>query len=305
MYCTIGCAASPKQRRRAHGPVVDRLAVHDDEAAEAFRDAKDAIRNLAALDKIRQHHVGREFLGFAEFVLAGQDRAAEVERGPVADRVIDHVPVGPGPECRVGPLQILRHLGGRDGGAKDDGAGRQRIAVADDALSHVRIDAVGADQRGRGNALAGVQRHRYAGAFQLKAHHAAISAQLDQFVRAAGIEQGTVNMRAMGNRVGVAEAPLEPRVAGDVGDLLAGDGIHHQEPLDHQRVLLRRRADAERIEHRKRVRRNMEADADLAEFARLLQHQATESPTRQRQRAGEPADAAACDGDRLRVACCR
>ena len=77
-----------------------------------------------------------------------------------------------------------------------------------------------------------------------------------------------MNMRAMRHCIRIAEAPLEPRVAGDIGDLLAGDGIHHQEPLDHQRVLLRRRADAERIEHRKRVGRDMEADADLAEIGR-------------------------------------
>ena len=102
----------------------------------------------------------------------------------------------------------------------------------------------------------------------------------------------------MRDRVRVAEALLEPRVAGDVGDLLAGDGVHHQEPLDHQRVLFCRRADAERIEHRQRVGRDVEADADLAELARLLQHQRAEALARQRQRAGEPADAAACDRDR-------
>ena len=62
-------------------------------------------------------------------------------------------------------------------------------------------------------------------------------------------------------------------------------------------------ADAERIEHRQRVGRDMEADADLAELARLLQHQRAEALPRQRQRAGKPADAAARDGDGLRVAC--
>ena len=192
MYCTIGCAASPSSVAAPDGPVVDRLAVDDDEAAEAFRNAKHAIRNFAAVDEIRQHHVGREFLGLAELGLAGQHRAAEVERGPVADRVIDHVPVRPAPECRIGLLQILRHLGGGDGGAEDDGAGRQRIAVADDALSHVRIDAVGADQARRRRCA---RRSRAstddAGSVQLEAGHAAVGAQLDQFVargrrRAAG-----------------------------------------------------------------------------------------------------------------------
>ena len=56
--------------------------------------------------------------------------------------------------------------------------------------------------------------------------------------------------------------------------------------------------DAERVEHRQRVGRDLEADADLAELARLLQHERAEALARQRQRAGEPADAAARDRDR-------
>jgi len=101
----------------------------------------------------------------------------------------------------------------------------------------------------------------------------------------------------MRDRIGVAEALLEGRAAGNVGDILDGHGVHHQEPLDHQRVLLCRRSDAERIEHRKRVGGDMEADANFAELARLLQHEGAESPPRQRQRAGEAADAAAGDGN--------
>ena len=159
MYCTIGCAASPSSVAAPMRPVLDRLAVHDDEMAEAFRNAQHAIRNLAARRQNtaarRRARTPRPSLSFG---LSGHDRAAEVEHAPVADRIVDHVPAGPGPERRVGVLQVLRHLGGRNGGAKDDRAGRQRIAVADDALSHIRIDAVGADQRGRGDALAAVER---------------------------------------------------------------------------------------------------------------------------------------------------
>ncbi len=80
------------------------------------------------------------------------------------------MPAGAGPECRVGVLQILRHLGGRDRGAKDHRAGRRRIAVADDALSHIRSDAVGADQRRGHDPFAAVQRDRHAGVLRIEIH---------------------------------------------------------------------------------------------------------------------------------------
>ena len=164
---------------------------------------------LAAAGEMRQHHVRRELLGLAQLVLAGQHRAAEVERAPVADRVIDHVPARPAPERRVGMLQVLRHLGGGDGGAEDDGAGRQRIAVADDALSHVGIDAVGADQRGRGDALAAIQRHRRRRSRPARSRSRGCRCAARSGHGAAGIEQRPVDVRAMRDRVRIAEAPLE------------------------------------------------------------------------------------------------
>jgi hypothetical protein len=130
--------------------------VHDDKSAETLWDAKDTCRNLAGIGKIWQYPVWLEVLGFAQRALVGEHRAAEVEHAPVANRVIDHVPVGPGPEHRVGVLQVLWHLGGWDGGAEDDRASRQRIAIADNVLTHVRIHAIGADQCRSGDALTGL-----------------------------------------------------------------------------------------------------------------------------------------------------
>ena len=163
---------------------------------------------------MRQHHVRRELLGLQQGRLPGEHRAAEVEHGPVADRVIDHVPVGPGPERRVGLLQVLRHLGGRDGGAEDDGAGRQRLAVADDAFAHDGIDAVGADQGGgRDAARRTPASPTYPNPFGSKPGHRAVGAKLDQLVRAAGVEQRAMDVRRGAHRVGIAEARLEPLVA--------------------------------------------------------------------------------------------
>ena len=107
-----------------------------------------------------------------------------------------------------------------------------------------------------------------------------------------------MDVGAVCDRVGVAEAFAEALVQRHVGDFGAGDRVHHQQPLDQQRVFLGGVADAERIEHRQRVGRHLQADAGLAEFRRLLKHQRLEAVTRKRQRAGQPANPAARDGDR-------
>jgi len=64
-------------------------------------------------------------------------------------------------------------------------------------------------------------------------------------------------------------------------------------------VFLGGNADAERVEHRKCVGRDLETEAGFAEFARLFQNERTEAMARQRQRAGKAADAAACDRNRM------
>ena len=136
---------------------------------------------------------------------------------------------------------------------------------------------------------------------QRETFDAAVGPQFDQIVRATGVEQRAVNVGAVRHRVGISETLTKAIAAGNVGDRLAGDCVHHQQPLDQQRVLLGGRADPERIEHRERVGRDLQADADLAEGARLLQHQRAKALARQRQRTGEPADAAAGNGDRQGV----
>jgi hypothetical protein len=196
-------------------------------------------------------------------------------------------------------LEIPWHFSGRDGGPVDHRAGRQRLAVVEDAFADLRIDAVGADQSFGRDAFAALQRDRHAGIVEIEIHDAAIIAKLDQIVRAAGIEQRAVDVGAMRHRVRIAETLAEVFTARDVGDLGAGDGVHHQQPLDQQCVFLGGNADTERVKHRKRVGCDLETEANLAEFARLFQHERTEAVARQRQRAGKAADAAACDRNRM------
>ena len=73
--------------------------------------------------------------------------------------------------------------------------------------------------------------------------------------------------------------------------------VHHQQPLDEDRLALHQLADAERIERRPCVRRDLDTGADLAEAVRLLEHQRAEALFRQSDRGREAADAAAGDED--------
>ncbi len=58
-----------------------------------------------------------------------------------------------------------------------------------------------------------------------------------QIVRAAGVEQRPVDVSAMRDQVRIAKSLLKRLAARDVNDLLACDGIHHYQPLNHQCAL--------------------------------------------------------------------
>ena len=64
--------------------------------------------------------------------------------------------------------------------------------------------------------------------------------------------------------------------------------VHHQQALDEHRLLLHQLADAERVERVPGVGRELDAGADLAELARLLEHEHAEALNRQAERAARP-----------------
>ena len=101
----------------------------------------------------------------------------------------------------------------------------------------------------------------------------------------------------MDDGIGVAEARAECLAEVDVGDLAVGDGVHQAQLVDIDRHAARRLADAQAIEAVEGVGPELDAGADLAELARLLQHQRGDALLRQRQRRREATDAAAGDED--------
>jgi hypothetical protein len=114
---------------------------------------------------------------------------------------------------------------------------------------------------------------------------------------AAALEQHAVQVAAMHDRVGVAVALAEGLAEIDVADLAVGHRVHQPELVDIDGHLPCRLADAEAIEAVEGVGAELNAGADLTQLRGLLQHQRRDVLLRQRQRRGEPADAAAGDED--------
>ena len=99
-----------------------------------------------------------------------------------------------------------------------------------------------------------------------------------------------MNVGAVRDGVGVAEALDEAAAARDVQDHFAGDRVHEPDALDQKRFALHTRADAERIEDGQGVGRDLKPDANLPKGRRLLQHRDRKPFLRQPQRAGETAN---------------
>ena len=132
-----------------------------------------------------------------------------------------------GPQHDVGPPQVFRHLLALEHGAIGDVAGHPRLVVADDALAHAGPHAVAADQRAALRPFAVFERDGDAVAVILEAVDPPAGFQRDQVVALAGVQQDAVDVGAVGNRIGLAEALDEFGTERDAGDQLAGDRVAH------------------------------------------------------------------------------
>jgi len=108
-----------------------------------------------------------------------------------------------------------------------------------------------------------------------------------------------MQVAAMDDRIGIAEAPAERLVERDAGDLLGGQRIHQAQLVDIDRHGARRIADAQLIEGMERVRTQLDAGADLAQLGGLFQDDAASALARQAQGGGETADAGTGDQEGL------
>ena len=201
-------------------------------------------------------------------VVIGDD---EVEHLPARQRVMHDVAFRAGPQRRRVPAQILRHLLGRDHRAVGGVAGDARRPVRGDLLAHIRPQPVGADQERAGDALAVGKPRGDRRPILIVAHDFAGDAQIDQRAVAAGLQEHAMQIAAMHDRIGIAEARAEIVAEIDMGDLFGGQRIHQPELVDIDGHAARGLADAEIVEGVEGVRPELDAGADLAERRRLFQ----------------------------------
>lgn len=127
-------------------------------------------------------------------------------------------------------------------------------------------------------------------------------AQGDGRVLLAGGQQRCVQVGAVGDEVGVGEALGVGGTAQVQGrDLVAGQGIHHDQPGRGDRRPPDGRQDAEPLQGEGGVGRELQTGADLAEPDGPFDEGDAVSGAGDRQRRGQPTDAAPDHGDAERI----
>ena len=211
---------------------------------------------------------------------------------------MDEVAVRADPHRGRVPAQVGREVGGVDDGAIDDVAGDADV-VADRLRANRRLDAVAADQRDAAVAAAAGIEDDDAVLVFLEAGDPRRGDHLDPRLRAHALEQRQVDVGAVDDGVRVGEARPERRAGRDLADQRLVDRVHHHHPIGVDGAAARALADAERVEGGERVRRELDAGADLADLRRLLEDDDAKAALRERQRRGEAADAGTGDDDRV------
>jgi hypothetical protein len=118
---------------------------------------------------------------------------------------------------------------------------------------------------------------------------------LDVAVALHAFEERQVHVGAMAHGVGIGKAAAESLAYRHRGHFGFVHRIHHHEMVGVHRLRASALADAERVEGRERIGAQLDAGADLADLRRLLEDLHRVAPPRERERGGEPADAAAGD----------
>ncbi|MEI2735834.1 MAG: hypothetical protein V9G24_14175 [Rhodoblastus sp.] len=115
------------------------------------------------------------------------------------------------------------------------------------------------------------------------------------FLRA--FQQRGMDVDAVDDGVRIVEALAEGLARRDAADERPVDGVVHDHFIDIDGAAARLLADAERVEGGEGVGTELDAGADFADLRRLFENRDLEALPRQRQRRGEPADAAADHDD--------
>ena len=186
----------------------------------------------------------------------------------------------------------LRHRAHR---AEGDVAEPLRRLGADQRGPRLRPDAVGRDQRrGFQRTLRRIDPDQAAGV--LKRAEFAVGDQLHPFP-AARLDEHLVQVGAVDHGIGLAVAPAHLLAHRETQQGLAGHRVGEHAGLGQAAAVEDLLLDPEVPEGMVRVRAELDAVADRAELARLLDDADRAAGARERDRGAQPADAAARDDD--------
>src|SRR5512146_1026697 len=147
-----------------------------------------------------------------------------------------------------------------------------RRPVADHLPSYGGPQPIGTDERASRDALARGQAHGDALAILVVAQNLAAHAQLDPRIGSATAQKNPVQVAAMNDGIGIAEALAEFLPEVDLGEVLARERVHEAQLVDIDGIRSRRLADAQIVESVKSIGPELNAGADLAKDRRLFQH---------------------------------
>ena len=185
----------------------------------------------------------------------------------------------------------------RDEAAPGDAAGECRLAGAEQAGAHLRVDAVGRDD-GAGTDLVTARelRGRRLGGLR---HRLAAHAELDgvRLQLADRLDQNAMQIVAMHENVRRTEALHRSRTERQPVPRFAGAPMPQLPSRRHHLHLPQRLLKSERVKHARAVRTDLHAGADLAQHGRLFVDDDVEPALQQRKCGRQPADAAADDSN--------
>ena len=202
-----------------------------------------------------------------------------------------------GPEHGRVDAQFLGHVVALDHGPVDHVAGDAH-RIAHHPLADHGLDAVGADH-GIGLVAAALRVH-HVDAPALLRHIGDLGGgvEADQRVLSHGFQDGQVDVGAVDDGIGAAEAGAEVLARIDAHHLAGIDRVHHDDVVGEDGALARA-ADAQCVQRREGVGAELDARAYLADPRGLFQQLHRHALARERQRRGQAADAAAHHDDRL------
>ena len=295
-YCIIGCAASPSSVAR---PSLQRSTGSRSAVAqrrhEVGRSSSWRGRGCDALE-VRQH-LFLAAVGHAPLLLlAAVEGHDQVVLLAAAQRVVDQVAVGAGPDDRRVPAQVLGHVGASARPRGRRRGPRRARASPTQLRAHHRLDAVAADERRRPRwraAVAGDRGHAVLADAPGARPCAEVCKRITRMLLHRLVDAPCRSARWL-TAYGIAEALAEGLAHRHRGDLAAVDRIHHHQALGEHGAGARTSSPTPSASSAaKALGPELQAGADLADGGALLQQLDRDAQARERERGGQAADAAA------------